>query len=438
MASTASVERVGVSLSGGGVRALLFGLGALRAVIAGAEAGRQLTTLVGVSGGGIGAAYAANRLNLAGATLSEYDNVVLRPVFRIVTNRSLMFGTWHLWLVLLGLVVFVLAFPVFFAFHGLGLPPLLRVAAILLSLLIAVVIAGWRGVAIERAMRAALFPDNPPLISASSTARLVLTATDLGSGEPTYLTSRGVSSWRWGEANASDIPLVRAARATATFPFVFPALHLDGLQFSNAREIPPRRLALVDGGVYDNMGTEWLLNQRRTPKDTYIIIVNASRNLVARKFGFGVFGLGEWRVIRREQDIQYDASTAPRRRWLLELFKTGIRRGTIVRIDGNIYEWVSSFNTWNDERGNRARAILLGLEAVKQRDPDFWEQWPASNAIVKTTLNSLSATTAANLIRAAYLATAIQLHILEDWPAPEATDPTRLFPWADAPESARQ
>lgn len=467
-----------VALSGGGVRALLYGLGALRAVVAGVERGARLTALAGVSGGGIGAAYAAGRLDLATATTASYDAEVLRPAFQTITQRSLMWGTWHLWAVLAGvlllvtsgaafalgwiepwpvvpaalavvLVLLVLAvFPrprerligivvilpaagAALAICRMDLHAGVRLAVVAVAMALAVVVFGWRGAAIERGMRAALFPTNPPLTAVQGRTRLVLIATDLGSGEATYLTPGGVISWRWGRASARSIPLVRAARATATFPGAFPALHLGGLRFEHGRGPAPKRLALVDGGVYDNMGTEWYLRQgpERARRDVYTVVVNASRNLAPRTGGFGTFGIGELRVLAREQGIQYDVATAPRRRWLLSLFKRGTPPGTIVRIDKNICTWVEQFAPADtgDARAVRARAMLARLRGVA--DPGVWERWATANPSVPTSLDRVSPATAADLVRAGYLATAVQLHILAGWPEPESVDAAGLFPW---------
>jgi predicted acylesterase/phospholipase RssA len=421
---------VAVALSGGGVRALLYGLGALRAVVDGLDDHRRLRVVAGVSGGGVGAAFAASRLDLAASTRGTYDDEVLKPAFHTITRRSVMFATWHLWAVIAALVIALLA-AVAFATIGLGLPPWGQVMGTVAMLLLAVVIFGWRGAATERAFIATLFPSKPRLADLQDHgARLVLTATDLGSGEATYLTSRGIVSFRWGEAPCGDLSLARAARATATFPIVFPALHLGGLRFTGGREQAPKKLALVDGGVYDNMGSEWLFNSRRTSAGTYLIVVNASRNLGVRGSGYGTFGVGEIRVLLREKDIQYDATTAPRRRWLHQLFTSGGADGTIVRIDGNIREWVEAFADarFGDKIGDRARGILAALDAAPAA-AEVLSRWETANPSVMTSFNKLKPGTAADLIRAGYLATAIQLHVLADWPEPESVDPDKLSPW---------
>jgi predicted acylesterase/phospholipase RssA len=419
------MPEVALALSGGGVRAMLFGLGALRAVVRASGDDRKLTVLAGVSGGAVGAAYAASRLDIGNTTLETYDTEVLRPVLQTVTTRSIMFATGHVTAIIVGVILALFGAVVVGAF-GLGLPGYARILVVLALLLVAILIAGWRGIAIEASMRSVLFPANPGLQEVDGQAHLVLQATDLGSGEATYLTSRGVRSWRWGDADARDLRLVRAARAAATFPGVFPALHLGPFAFSSGADPkPPKRVALVDGGVYDNMGSEWLLSETRTLRAAYKIVVNASANLSTVRGGFGVIGLGELSVLKREKDIQYDGTTAPRRRWLQALFDVGHFDGTLVRIDGNLREWVQKYAGRGDERARRAQNMAEAMDAIA--DPTVWERWAQENRRVKTAFGKLCPAVALDLARAGYLAAMIQTHVLEGWPAPETCDPEKLF-----------
>lgn len=427
---------VALALSGGGVRAFLYGLGALRAVVGAQTANRKLTTLVGVSGGGIAGAYATSRQDIGTATLATYDEQVLRPAVEAVTRRSIMFGAWQFWLVALASVSLLVA-TVALAVHGLGLPAFLRGVLAALAFVLFLVIFGARGWAIEQGLRRVLFPKRQTLRDVDGPVQLVLQTTDLNSGEATYLTSRKVSSKRWGEDAGTTVELVRAVRATATFPIVLPALQLSGLRLLGGLEKrAPKRLALVDGGVYDNMGSEWLLNPDRTADDVYKIVVNASRNLQAHTARFSVPGWSELAVLLREKDIQYDSTTAPRRRWLRDLFKHRIQTGTLVLIDGHLQRWVNSFSSFSDARGERARALLPGLT----RHSAVWQRWYEENGSVGTHLNRLDRRRAADLVRAGYLATAIQTHVLEAWPAPVALDPAEVLPWLDgeAPQTSTE
>src|SRR5687768_1602531 len=97
-------DDVGLALSGGGVRALMFGLGALRAVIAARDQrpGSKLSLLIGVSGGAIAAAFTASRVDISQTNLDEYDTKGLRPAAWAIPHRSMMFAGKQAWAVLGG------------------------------------------------------------------------------------------------------------------------------------------------------------------------------------------------------------------------------------------------------------------------------------------------------------------------------------------------
>ena len=417
------------------MRALLYGLGALRAVIRARDLQcHQLTVLSAVSGGAIGAAFAASRVNLSSATLAEYDEKVLKPAVWTVTHRSLMFGGRQVWVVALAALA-ALAGGMLVGVCGFGLDTIPRVAVAGAAICAVPPILSFRGLAIERSMRDVLFGHDQPITDVDSGTHLVLQTTDLTSGEATYLTSRGVSSYRWGEAPGAGPSLVRAARSAATFPVVFGPVRMRSPAFTGGHEKAPGHLWFVDGGIYDNMGSEWLLNEKRTDKGVYMIVVNASRNLVTQRFPFYLPVIGELATLKREMDVQYDATTAPRRRWMRDLFRFGARTGTLVAIDKRLTAWVRSFLDGPEPRRGRALAMKAVMDAAPGRAA--FASWPDTNSAVKTNLGKVRLGSARDLVRAGYLGTAIQTHILDDWPAPEEMDPDALMNWlGDQPPTA--
>jgi predicted acylesterase/phospholipase RssA len=420
-------DDVALALSGGGVRALLYGLGALRAVIRARDArpGSRLSVLAAVSGGAIGAAFAAGRVDLSNVTLAEYDAKVMRPAAYRITHRALMFSNWKVFAILagaLGLVGGGISLAILAP-----LPWPLRVAAALLGVAAAAPVIGQRGNAIEDSMRNSLFEGDMRIGELPRGTKLVLQSTDLVSGEATYLTSDGVSSWRWGDAPAGDLSLVHAARAAATFPIVFGPLRMKSPPFTGGHgdEPPPKTLSLVDGGIYDNMGSEWLI--QRCSDKMCRIVVNASQNLKPHDSFYGVPIIGDIITLLRERDIQYDATTAPRRRLHDQLIRNSAGGGTTVLIDGHLIPWLKKFAGKGDRLSERAEKLLAKMSGVPH--PDVWERWPKTNAAVATSLGKLRLSTARDLVCAGYLATAVQMHVLENWPEPEAIDPDELMPW---------
>jgi predicted acylesterase/phospholipase RssA len=496
-------RRYALSLSGGGVRSMLFCLGALRAVVEVVEKANarpdasipatpdRITDIASVSGGSIATAYTFSRLDPADPTLTtaQFDAEVLKPAYDMLISRSMMWSSWPFKLVVAIVVVLlagaagmlvtrhlvvVFGVPaaivllliwrtyVYFTkgfgwrrevLYGFAIS-LLAGAVVTMSALIAreynlllwhrmIAVGGllllfvftvrFRGWALEQGMiKTILKPDapnrGPKLRDVKSQAKLAITATDLTLGQAIYLTPGGIISGH-GTADPGDFSLIRAARASATFPGVFPALFLPHLEFCRRgvlNENVPRQIALVDGGLYDNMGTEWLITH--TDCEAQLVVVNASSNLAQKFTGFGSFGLGELSVLSRNQSIQYDASTAPRRRWLFAMFlmarltrkvNRNSRKGMIVKIDGALDGWLKSFArpraadpSMPDEIGPRAKDILKRINTENPLNT-CWGVLAKANSRVGTSLDRVPKDDAQRLIRLGYLTTSVQLHVLE-------------------------
>jgi predicted acylesterase/phospholipase RssA len=461
----------------------------------------SLAVVASVSGGSIGSAYAALRMDIGldGASTDAYDRDVLGPAYRALTTKSMMWRSRFLWVLLaieamlVGAIVgFAVPAGTIVGFVSAGLLAAVVVGLVFLGLLghvlfhwrrpevyAAVVVAvlaavvcflAWlpempwwadlictlvclvalliglrlRGDAIEMGIEETLFEGltgaGRKLNDLKATAPPVFTSTNVNLGEAMYL-QPGEVYGGWGTADPGDLPLVRAVRASANFPGAFPPVMLPTYKYELTPEQqkyprrldpPPKHVALMDGGVYDNMGSEWLINH--TEFSDYLLVVNASRNLLQKNGGFNTFVLGDKTVLTRDMDIQYDASTAPRRRWLLAMFReaqrTGItgrdaRRGMIVRIDGNLLDWASTYEG-HDARATRATKMVAAL-SENGRDRDWWQKIADLNSGYGTTLDIVDADDARRLIRQGYLQTAVQLHVLEDYLEPESLSPDDLL-----------
>jgi hypothetical protein len=92
---------------------------------------------------------------------------------------------------------------------------------------------------------------------------------------------------------------------------------------------------MVDGGVYDNIGLEWIQGwdaSRRPPQaveSDFAIVVNASGPLRSKR---RLVGPQAW---NRSRKVQYAQTQATRVRWLIEEFKAGRRRGLYLGITGD-------------------------------------------------------------------------------------------------------
>jgi NTE family protein len=251
-AGAATGPRAGTALclSGGGYRAALFHLGAVRrlnelGVLAG------ITTVSGVSGGSIVANLLADpRLEFpaGGGVVGGFDELVAEPLRRL-TSRNI------------------------------------RTPALLSKL------EPWRWAAPDAAIRA-LADELAETVSWWSTPlrdndvagpAIITGATEIGYGvnwvfeDPTAHRPRGrVGDYRLGyAAPPADVRIADIVAASCAFPPFFAPMVFDGeamqltggskgLESPEARRAIMRHIRLTDGGVYDNLGLEPVWKSHRT------------------------------------------------------------------------------------------------------------------------------------------------------------------------------
>lgn len=81
---------------------------------------------------------------------------------------------------------------------------------------------------------------------------VILNATELCTGTAFRFGSRGSGTWRYGIVQ-NDLLVATAVAASAAYPAFLPALH-KRYSFQQNDESRKRRVILTDGGVYDNLG----------------------------------------------------------------------------------------------------------------------------------------------------------------------------------------
>jgi NTE family protein len=221
---------VALCLSGGGFRAALFHLGALRRLN---ELGilSTIDTITSVSGGSITAAHLGTRLTPwppAGTVAPNWDAQIVTP-FREFTAKDLRTGA-----------ILRRAWPWNWFDSTTGVKALEE--------------------AYESRLTSMQLP-NLPL-----RPRFVFCATDMAYGVNWVFERARVGDYQAGYLSPSpDWPLARAVAASSCFPPVFDPLpiELDPKQLvggdapvGSERDARIKGLRLTDGGVYDNMGLE--------------------------------------------------------------------------------------------------------------------------------------------------------------------------------------
>ncbi len=430
-----------MSLSGGGHRASLFGLGALIYLVD-AGKGPEISCVSSVSGGSITNGWVGLKTDLYLAASGDFRTDVA-PLAAAVSTRGtlwrapLTYGYLAL-LVAILLLATVLCFP-------------LGGMAALAVWVVALAAVGWlarqRGWVAAKALDRALF-HGALLSQLNPNTDHVINACDLQSAKDVFFSGRFVYSYPLGWGVPADLSLSRAVQASACLPGAFApvVLPIERHRFSlaGAGENPLTRLLLTDGGVYDNMATEWVLNlpsRARAgaapeppphPVDE-VVVVNGSAGIgdgVNRRKSVTTPLLGEITSLLAVKDVLYDQTTAVRRRLLNARFRAteaGADRlaGGLVQIDSSPFELPKAFARGNDAIARRAQAAL-GLLTEGEA---AWAAEAQASRSVKTALSKIPADRAARLLRHAYVLTMVNMHVLRDYPLvaiPSVADFERL------------
>jgi NTE family protein len=279
---TATADPVAVTMSGGGFRAAVTAIGAVR-LLASAGLLPSMRYLSSVSGGSVANGLVAvnwPRLRERDYSPCAVDDLVVRPLGRRLTGRSL---TWSL------------------------------------------VRGMWRtiGPATRTDLLARRFDEwffgGRQLADLDSEVRWIVNAANQTSGVRFTFERDVVGDYTIGlvPTRETGITLSRAVAASAAVPGVFAPVVLRGLDFRCATGDP----ALLDGGTYDNTGLEALAGDRH--RDAFLVALDAGG--LMRPGGYGRVPLV--RDLVRANALLYRQSTTLRTRALVRQFELGRAHG---------------------------------------------------------------------------------------------------------------
>jgi predicted acylesterase/phospholipase RssA len=453
VAPTAESAALGLALSGGGVRAALFSLGVVIGFIE-AQCHKRVRCIASVSGGSILNAALAHCAKPGGySTVEEFQTLASRLASSLASQgvfafnlRTIGSGIWFV-LQIAGRA----ALPVLITFAILvdqlreqwqfnladidysRVPWQLVSWIVLILLLLSGVI--YRGLfqeakyskvlgAVHNSITGGslLVKDWGTVNKESSGVMHVLVATDLLSGEPMYFSSRFVHCRCYGWSAPGELRTAEALYSSAAFPAVMPPkkLRLSRLAFQNG-EMPgplPRSVRLADGGVYNNLGTDWfdvLAEQSRTSRPllwpfgevkidspplietSNVIVVNASApsRRVRRLLPFPL-------SLSRIMSVLYDNTVRPRVRSMLS------ENRPLIDIDNSPIELAKRLAQLEGEAGIRAKALATKLEGMTD---EFWADFKSDAAGTKTKLSGAGRRTGARLMLHGYLLSLVLLHV---------------------------
>jgi NTE family protein len=237
---------IGLALSGGGFRATMFGLGALRALHDRGVLG-DVTVVSGISGGSLLAAMWA----YGPRDFADFD----------ATVHSLV-GSGLQWELVR---------------RALSPPAAVRAAVGLARAAIGAPFGGQptalRTEALVDALADRPFGTRQMTEVTHPDLRTVLSATDLASGKAVRFGSAYSSLWTLGDI-AEPVPVADAVAASASFPALLPPL-TRRYTFVDRAGVPQRTtLRMIDGGVYDNLGLTPLLPGRSAQHTRHVYPVD--------------------------------------------------------------------------------------------------------------------------------------------------------------------
>lgn len=297
---------IGIALSGGGYRATLFGLGSLQRLNDAGLLGK-LDRITSVSGGSILAGVLAHRwkdLGFVDGRATNFNDLVVDPV-RAFCSRTIDVGA---------------------GIKGL-LTPFRNAGDFLAARYDNDLFSG----AMLKDIPDASLPGNP---------RFVFYATSLQTGRSFRFRQDFIADYLLGINRNAQLRLSAAVAASSAFPPVFSPIEFDTeaddwSQGSAAAELERLRghVVLTDGGVYDNMGLESLLDR------VDIVLVSDA----GAPFGIEEEPAQDYvRQLGRVRDILIEQTRALRKRWLISDFEAGRRRGAYWGIGTRIGDYEAS------------------------------------------------------------------------------------------------
>ncbi len=441
---------IGIALSGGGHRATAFSLGALLAVVD-ARLNEQTVSVSSVSGGSIANAVVMNGIDY-GTIESAGFEAHIRPALRVVADRGLLLGgapatTGYLRLLIacgaVGVLGILAAFVV--ALLDFSLIALIVLAVAIVALFLFWKLLRQRSAKTERAIDDEVLGGRKVTLGdvqrAGSSVHHVICTTELQSGEPFYFTNRCVYNYRFrGATTPNTVPLALAAQASACVPGAFnprvvPLAQLGLATITGAGNKQLTSVVLDDGGVYDNMADEWEygydnrsqswdgLAAVQPAKAAYLVVVNGSGGWnTPRVVPPGGFA-NELQGLLRAQGVQYDVSTAHRRRALFAKFvgEGSDVDGIFAQITDSPYRIPDEFAPGgkyaeipaNAAISARASAAIAFLDA-QGYSREQWSQQVSRTNGVGTTLEKVGQSAAAELVEHGYVLTMVLMHVLDD------------------------
>ena len=318
-------KTLGLALSGGGYRATLFGLGSLWRLNDAGLLGK-VDRMTSVSGGSILMGILAHRwrdLQFDNGRAGNFAQVIAEPV-RTFCGKTIDIGA--------GLAGLLVPFKT-------------------------------AGDFLADRYKKDLFGDTTikdlPVADSNRNPKFIFYATNMQTGRSFRFRQDMIADYMLGVSRTTDVPLAVAVAASSAFPPIFSPIVLstdpdawtEGSKLPNLEKLR-KRIVLADGGVYDNMGLESLIDNVDI---TLVSDAGAPFDVEEKPAEDNVFQLG------RVRDILIDQTRALRKRWLIAEFEAGRKRGAYWGIGTQMAAYAATQHMTGDS------AVSDSLEHVPTR-----------------------------------------------------------------------
>jgi predicted acylesterase/phospholipase RssA len=451
-ATVTSEPALGVSISGGGVRATLFSLGVVL-YLCHSDLRRRVRLITSVSGGSITSAVFASSGDFADIARADFERITGRSAQALAKEGAFLLPKLSrdrnkavFWISYIALTIGY----AFVASKAIDLGPgifgvLAGLVAVLGFFLVPpIIIFGSiflvRG-SMQRKTYRRLLTEVRPLDQSKlahnekakqqladlpkSRVLHVFCATELNSGRPVYIARNWIYSPAYGSGR-QNLCLSDAVYASAAFPVAFPPLRVavPPLEMSggDVAEDRPANLLLADGGIFNNLATDWyddvvkassaLLGKDsrfQMPKDRVkeFIVINASAPARAERLP-DTWPERNLKALRRVTSILYENTLSPRLLALGDERRTE-ENVTILDISTRPLHLAKQLSkSTDDDVAGRARGLVTVLE--DGRVDRYFEGLVERTSTMRTTLGAIGPADTIRLLRRGYISAAVACH----------------------------
>ncbi|HWB13194.1 MAG TPA: patatin-like phospholipase family protein [Pirellulales bacterium] len=197
----------------------------------------------------------------------------------------------------------------------------------------------------------------------------VFCATNLQTGVNFTLNAFDVGDWMIGHTPARDLPLSKAVAASSAFPMAFPPLILhpaaeDRFTGGKLARSPNRgelikAIRLTDGGVYDNLGLEPVWKDHE-----FVFCSDGGQPFTVAPRP------GKWSVSRlsRASGIVGNQALAVRKRWLISSYEKHVYGGCYWGIGTDVGDYGPHFPGYHGDVLNRLRKVRTDLNPFTEQE----------------------------------------------------------------------